>query len=264
MQEEVRKILKSKLFGSKIHYFPETGSTNDEAIHRAKAGGQEGEVFIADSQKTGRGRHGKTWDSPPGKNIYISFLLKPIFASDKAPLLTLVAGAAAFETVASLLPEAVRGDLTIKWPNDLYFRDKKLCGILTEVDLGAEDIRWVVTGIGLNLNCEPEDLGPQVQATAVSVRQAAGREQDRVQVTARLIEAMETRYLDFCQKGPGDILDFCNRHSCLLGKKVRTQIDGGEVVGTADLIDAQGRLSVKAEDGILHTVIGGDVTWELA
>lgn len=183
----------------RLHHFSTIDSTNAEAIRRAKTGGEEGEVFIADGQTNGRGRMGRKWDSPEGKNIYISFLLRPKLPPPKAPLLTLVAGEAVFETLSSLLPDPLKSQLRIKWPNDLYLQDKKVAGILTESGSTRGEIDWVVTGIGINVNADPSDFSPEVREIATSLRIVTGKENDRGKIISTLIETFERRYFRFCE-----------------------------------------------------------------
>jgi BirA family biotin operon repressor/biotin-[acetyl-CoA-carboxylase] ligase len=189
----------------RVHHFPVIDSTNAEAIRRAKTGGEEGEVFIADRQTDGRGRMGRKWDSPEGKNIYLSFLLKPKVPPSKAPLLTLVAGEAVFETLFPLLPDPLKSRFRIKWPNDLYLQDKKVAGILTEAGSSGGEIDWVVVGIGINVNADPSDFSPEVRKIATSLKIAIdslpvqGGLIDREKITSTLIETFEKRYFRFCK-----------------------------------------------------------------
>jgi len=188
-----------KIFGKKFHHYEVIDSTNAEALRRAKEGGEEGEVFIADRQTAGRGRMGRSWESPAGKNIYISFLLKPKLAPPKAPLLTLVAGEAVFETLFPLLPPPLKSRFRIKRPNDLYLKDKKVAGILTEAGSSRGEIDWVVVGIGINVNADPDDFSPEIQETATSLKIATGKEIDREPIISALVEAFEKRYFRFCE-----------------------------------------------------------------
>lgn len=188
-----------KIFGKKFHHYEAVDSTNAEALRRAKTGGEEGEIFIADRQTDGRGRMGRKWESPAGKNIYISFLLKPKLPPPKAPLLTLVAGEAVFETLSSLLPDPLKSQLKIKRPNDLYLQDKKVAGILTEAGSTKDKIDWVVAGIGINVNSDPSDFSSEVRKIATSLKIVTGKEVDRGKIISTLVEAFERRYLRFCE-----------------------------------------------------------------
>ena len=238
----------------KIHRFPVTTSTNDEAIRRAREGASEGEVFTADKQTAGRGRLGRLWESPAGKNVYASFLLRPPLSPAGAVILTLAGGIAALETLKKTAP-AVSEQLKIKWPNDVYLGEKKIAGVLTEMEAEGQKVRWVVCGIGMDLNSVPEDFSPEVRKIATSLRIAMARDFDRDLVTQTLIKSFERRYLEVLEKGPSSLLQFCSRHSYLNGKQVRA--DGIE--GTAVGLDPEGFLQVKTDAG-LRTVIAGDVS----
>lgn len=197
----------------KIHRFTLTTSTNDEAIRRANEGGEEGEVFIADRQTAGRGRMGRSWESPAGKNLYLSILLKPSLAPDKIPPITLVAGAAVRETLISLVPDKAGEQLKIKPPNDVYWDNKKIAGILAESAVKGGKVAWVVCGIGINLNADPSDFSPDVRQTATSFKIATERVADRDEVATRLIESFRKRYAEFCREGPAETVAYCDRYS---------------------------------------------------
>src|SRR6478736_6410742 len=109
-----------------------TASTNDDAKQAARDGAPSGSAFISDTQTGGRGRLGRSWHSPPGENLYASFVLRPSLSSSAAPLVTLAAGLAVADAIASLVPERSVG---LKWPNDVQIDDRKLAGILTEAQL---------------------------------------------------------------------------------------------------------------------------------
>lgn len=265
--QNVESRLKTKVF-RKIHYFQVTSSTNDEAIRRAKEGDPEGEIFIAEKQTSGRGRMGRNWESPEGKNLYISLLLRPRLSSSQANLLTLVAGAAIFDAVT---PFAPKNSLKIKWPNDLYLNDKKMAGILTESGSSSDQKSWVVCGIGINLNTDPADFPPEVRKSATSLKVAIGKEVNRTEMAVRLIEAFEQRYLRFCKtadEGTSELLRFVDQHSYLKGKRV--QWEGGVGVrhalprlkGIAIGLSPEGYLLIKTDSGETKPVFSGDVVLE--
>ncbi len=251
--------LKTKTFKS-VTFFEKTGSTNEEAIRRAQSGGKEGEIFIADQQTAGRGRLGRKWESPAGKNLYLSFLLKPTFSPSSAPWVTMIAGTAVYDALLPFLPPPLKEELKIKWPNDLYLQDKKIAGILTEMELDSDRIHWIVCGIGVDLNAEAKDFSPEVQKIAGSLKTATGQEIDREEAATRLIEAFEKRYFEFCEKGPGDLVSFCDRHSYLKGKKVTAEGPDGPFQGTVVGLDLDGFLLVRDKAGETVSIIAGDVT----
>ena len=246
----------------KIHRFPVTTSTNDEAIRRAKEGGEEGEIFVAEKQTAGRGRMGRNWESAEGKNLTISFLLRPKLSTARANLLTLVAGAALFDAIAPLAPKS---SLKIKWPNDLYLNDKKMAGVLTESESRGDQLQWVVCGIGIDLNTDPKDFSPEVRKIATSLKIATGKEVNRAEVTDRLIEAFEQRYLQFCKtadQGSTDLLRFVDQHSYLKGKRVSVEATKVGVKGVVLGLNPEGHLLLKTDSGEIKPIVSGDVLVE--
>src|SRR3990167_6680951 len=175
----------------KIHRFGELDSTSSEAIRMARAGEPEGAVIVADRQTAGRGREGRRWESPAGKNLYVSFLLRPtVTAKDAHEIRGEIA-----RVVKDLLKE--KGEFAIKPPNDILLDGKKVAGILCEMSSQGEKAGWVVVGIGLNVNAGPEDFSPEVRETATSLKVAFGTEFDREEMLCDLVAAMERWYENF-------------------------------------------------------------------
>src|SRR6266849_9712660 len=146
----LKRRLKGSLFGKRVHHFFKTDSTNRVAFELGHAGEPEGTVVLAEEQTAGRGRAGHTWHSERATGIYVTMLLRPNLAPVQAPLLTMMAGLSAHAAV-----EAVTGlAVDLKWPNDLMVRGKKVGGILTEMHAEPNQIRFVIVGIGLNVNQE--------------------------------------------------------------------------------------------------------------
>src|SRR5262249_17252708 len=111
-------------------WYPSLASTSDTAKELAESGSSEGTCVIADEQTAGRGRHGRSWYSPPGQALYLSLILKPNVEAEKLQLITLAAAVAATETAKQFTGDATA--LDIKWPNDVLVNSKKVCGILVE------------------------------------------------------------------------------------------------------------------------------------
>ena len=147
---EVKPVLSTKWMGKVIHHFHTADSTNSEAYQLALKGTREGEVVIAESQKKGRGRLGRTWYSPPSLNLYLSVILRPKIPPQQASLITLMAAVAtadAIQKFSGLLP-------LIKWPNDILMRGRKVAGLLNEIHSEMDRIHFVILGIGVNLNMD--------------------------------------------------------------------------------------------------------------
>ena len=128
----------------RIHFLPEVDSTNRLALQLAREGAAEGTVVFADCQTEGRGRLQRVWQSPPGCNLYVSFLLRPAIAPADAARITLMAGVAVAEMISFFCPEGVG----LKWPNDVLIRGRKVSGILTEMKMTGGALDAVVVGIG--------------------------------------------------------------------------------------------------------------------
>ncbi len=203
-----------------------TDSTNRVAMEMAESGAPHGTVVVADAQTAGRGRMGRRWLSPAGKNLYVSLLLRPSVPTVEAPTLALVAGVALADAV-----EAVGVPATLKWPNDLYCGGRKAAGILAEMASDPDGVRHVVIGVGLNVNVEEADFPPDLRGTATSLRICAGRAFRRVDLLARLLDAFGARYAEFLGGGFASLRDGWDRRDFLRGRRVLLRRQGGRGVG---------------------------------
>ena len=158
----IQRGLNTSVLGRTIEYYAQTGSTNDLARRHARAGHQEGLVILADEQTAGRGRMGRAWVAPPGSSLLLSLLLRPAWLPPANSFaLTMLAGVALCEAVEQVTPGAA-----LKWPNDLLLPIRgpagpalrKAAGILSELELDADRIAWVVIGLGVNVNWSPSGV----------------------------------------------------------------------------------------------------------
>lgn len=183
---------------NKIYRFKTVDSTNAEAIRRAKAGEPEGAVFVADRQTAGRGRLGRGWESPAGKNIYASFLLRPKVPPPDAVPMTQRVAEVVIETLTPLLPSPAGGrGVEIKLPNDILLNGKKVCGILCEMGSEEGKTQWVVCGIGINVNADREDFSSEIRETATSLKIEFGMEFDREEILEDVIQKIFEWYERF-------------------------------------------------------------------
>ena len=153
-------------WGYPRRWLAETASTNDVAREWALAGAPDGAFATAACQTRGRGRRERTWASPPGTGLYVSFVLRPDWPAEQAPNLAILAGMAAFHA----LEKAGVKDLRVKWPNDVLAAGKKICGVLVEPRLGAGRIEFAVVGIGINVGQAVGDFPPELRMPATSCR----------------------------------------------------------------------------------------------
>jgi BirA family transcriptional regulator, biotin operon repressor / biotin---[acetyl-CoA-carboxylase] ligase len=248
-------LLKGTIFSQEIHHYYKIGSTNSEAMEAAGAGAPEGSVFVAEEQTAGRGRGAHQWDSAPSAGIYCSVVLRPALLPAEALILSLAAGLAVHAAVqqvdSRMLPD-------LKWPNDLLIDGKKFCGILTEMNAEATRVRYLVVGIGINVN--QARFPAELQPIATSLRLASGTEWSRVDLCAALLKSLDREYRDLLLK-PGaheSILNrFQERSSSARGRQVRVEENGG-FEGVTEGLDLRGFLQVRTATGV-RTVLSGTV-----
>jgi BirA family biotin operon repressor/biotin-[acetyl-CoA-carboxylase] ligase len=234
-------------------WFAEVGSTNDVAATLADRGEAEGTVVIADAQSAGRGRHGRTWASPPGAGLYMSMIMRP--AAHAVSLLTIAAGVAladGIQAATGLQPQ-------LKWPNDVYMDGRKLAGILAEAGTSAAGVQHVVVGCGVNLM--PAAYPADVAARATSIESELGRPVDRGLLLVECLAALHVRYLEL-QSGARVpvIARWRERASSTFGRRVEWDVAGVTRHGVAVDVDETGALMVR--DGATRArVISGEVRW---
>jgi BirA family biotin operon repressor/biotin-[acetyl-CoA-carboxylase] ligase len=255
--DELRTLRKGKLIGRELLFFSEIDSTNREAWDRAEKGAREGTVIIADSQSHGKGRLGKAWESPPGSNLYLSIILRPRISPPAAPQITLLAGIAAARALSG-----VSGlECLIKWPNDIFFRGRKLAGILAEMEGKGSRVRFVILGVGVNVNWRREDFPAGIRETATSLGAETGMEISRVAVAAGLLHELEKEYSSFLREGfSARLREEWNRLSCVQGKGVTLILPEGKISGQALGLDSEGALLLLDEEGKTHHFIAGEVS----
>ena len=250
--------LTTTLLGSRgIEYHPVIDSTNLRAKQLIASGAPEGTLVIADRQTAGRGRFGRHWHSPAGKNIYISTILSPEPSVGAPPLVTLAAGLAVAETIR----RTTQIRPTIKWPNDLLISNHKVAGILAELVIGSEGDPFVVLGIGLNVNLEQADIPEDLKDRCGSLRLATGKTYDRKNILSVMLEKLEEKFFLLKSGRSDSILQDYRDHCGMIGSKI--SIDSGHRIVTALAVDIddQGRLVLEESDGSRRfSVAAGEVT----
>lgn len=242
------KGLETKFIGRRIYAFRTVGSTNDIACQLAGDGAPEGTIIVADTQTRGRGRRSRSWVSPPG-GIWASVILRPSFQPSQIVPLTLITALAVTLSIREAAPLPVK----IKWPNDVFIRDKKVAGILAEMPSSlVPRPSLVVVGIGINLNIPLSDL-PE---GATSVAEELGRKIDRDELLVKLANELERAYLTLARSGFEPLREKVKGYMLGLGQRVRIE-NVGE--GLAEDIDSLGRLVLKKDDGSRIKVVSGEI-----
>lgn len=242
--------------GGCIHFFSLLDSTNTTAYYLAQRGLPEGNIVIADAQSKGRGRLDRTWQSPPGRNLYLSIVLRPPIPVSHAPQITLMAGVA----VADLLSAYCPGKVVVKWPNDILINGKKICGILTEMKSSPTGVDFIILGIGININMTVEDFDPELRDTATSLRIETGAPTDRLAIAGKLFQLIEKWYGVFLLDGFKGIRDAFLSYANLEGKPIQVVFKNDVQTGVATGIDEDGSILLKDREGVLRRIMAGDVS----
>lgn len=239
----------------KIKYYEQLGSTNTTLSELATEGAEHGTVVVAGCQTEGKGRRGRLWESPAEDNIYMSILLRPDFATEKAPMVTLVMA----YSVAKVLQENEFVNVQIKWPNDLVLSGKKVCGILTEMYLQGTAIDYIVVGVGVNVNTSsfPQELVDK----ATSLFLECGNLLHKEQLIVDIVETFMEMYDGFAKEGSLKFLqDAYNAILVNKDREVRILEPENEYTAYAHGINGNGELVVQLEDGTEKNVYAGEVS----
>jgi BirA family biotin operon repressor/biotin-[acetyl-CoA-carboxylase] ligase len=231
-----------------VRRFASVDSTNRWLLDAAREGEAAGTVVVADHQDAGRGRRGRSWESAPGESLLVSVLLRPALAVARLHVVTMAAALA--------LAEAVRDQAgvvaTLKWPNDLLVDERKLAGLLAEADLEGGEVQALVVGAGCNL--AQRDFPPEIAGLATSCAIESGTVPDRDAVLESFLAGLGAR-LD---RLDAVVAEYRERLGTL-GRRVRVELDGDVIEGSADAIDDDGRLVVTPSGGAPVVVAAGDV-----
>ena len=251
---EIMWQLNTKIIGRKVFSYDTVDSTNSVAFSLAERGASCATVVFAEAQSKGRGRLGRSWVSPKSKGVYLSLVLRPQIPSDKAALITLLAAVSCCEAIRRVC--GLRAQ--IKWPNDILVNDKKVCGILTEIETQDSKIKFIILGIGINVNTP---IG-KLPAGASSLREEAGKGKarfSRLELARELLRRLDREYLSFKHKGSARIITQWKNLSALSGKRVKVSFAHRTIEGQAQDIDEQGALIVRLDNGLKQHVVAGDV-----
>ena len=259
-QEGLQKAIKTKWAGKPVYFFEKLDSTNIQAKHQAEKGAAHGTLIAADMQTAGKGRWGRGWDSPAGANVYFTLLLRPGFSPDKASMLTLVMAYAVVRGIEKTIGETMPGKPSgIKWPNDPIIRGKKICGILTELCMDGNAMKYVIIGCGINVG--KQEFAPELARKATSLEKELGRRIHREKLLADIMEAFEEEYESF--EGAGSLAFMRDKYHQLLvnlDREVCVLDPAGEYRGIARGINETGELLVELPDGGTRAIYAGEVS----
>ena len=252
------RLGQTKYIGRDIRVFQETTSTNDVIDKLARDGVPEGVVVFAESQIRGRGRLGRKWVSPAHKGLWFSALLRPELRPQAATQLTIAS--------ATALVRAIQGRTgsrpEIKWPNDILISGRKVAGILTEMHAELDAVKYVIVGIGVNVNLGEGDFPADLRRFATSLRIETGETLDRAELAAETLRQLDRDYARVCCGQFESVADEWEDLCHTIGRDVVILVGDRRLRGRAESLDADGALLLRTQHGHLERVIGGDVTVE--
>ena len=245
------------LVGGTLACLDTIDSTNTECKRRAMAGAPEGLVVLAEEQTGGRGRLGRSFQSPKGCGLYLSALLRPRLEPAAVTDFTAWVAVAVCDGIEAACGVRPR----IKWTNDIVMNGKKLCGILTELGLESESnaLEYLVPGIGINVNHRPEDFSEEVRPIATSLAQELGHPVRRSLLAAEVIRALDRMYARF----PDNKQEYLDKYrsDCLTpGTRVQLITPASRQEAYAVAVDDDFRLVVELADGTRKALSAGEVS----
>lgn len=235
-------------FGSRIIYEAASDSTMNVARRAAESGAAEGTVVVAEEQTAGRGRFGRAWISPAGKNLYLTLIARPPVnrlrvLSMAAPLAVCLSA----EEVAGVRP-------VIKWPNDILVAGRKLSGVLIESELSGDSVRFALVGVGINVNVDVSQFA-ELAAIATSLYES-GSEVSREHLLGAFLTHFETLY---SSEMPSLVAAWRDRLATL-GRTVTVALGSETHEGVAEDVDEMGNLILRLPDGTSMTFEAGEVS----
>jgi len=246
----LEEALQTDFIGRRLLYYTSTSSTMDVARNEADAGAIEGTVVLAEEQTAGRGRFGRAWVSPAGKNLYLTLILRPtIDRLRQLGIITPLAVCRAIEETTGLTPQ-------IKWPNDILLSGRKVAGILIETEFSGSDPRYALVGPGINVNFEIDPTS-EIASIATSIQQELGAEASRESLLASFLNHIEALYT---APDPRAVVEAWKSRLETLGRDITLTFRDEVIPGHAEDVDDAGNLVLKLADGSLRKFEAGEVS----
>lgn len=228
-------------------------STNEELVRRARVGGQP-QVLIAREQTAGKGRLGRSWVSTEGEGLYMSILIRPDIAVEKAPLLSLIMGLAA----ARAVKDVTGIEAKLKWPNDLVIDGKKVAGILAASEIKNGNLDFVVIGIGVNMF--QEQFPEEIAATATSLKLSGGTF-IREDLENSIVKSFNRYYDNFIhEESFRAFMDEYNSLTVNVDRRVKVIEPGNEYEAESMGVNEDGELIVRFDNGEIRSIRSGEVS----
>ena len=259
--DQIKKYLKSSIFGKYLYYLPEIESTNVYAQKLAREGAPEGTIVISDYQTEGKGRLDRVWESSKEANVLMSIVLRPRLNIEKVVRITL----ASSEIVVGALEQFLKKskikniEFTVKWPNDILVNGKKIAGILTESSLRDKNVVFVVVGIGLNVNQDISKLSADIMDVSTSLAAEAGKKFNREKIISEIITAYEKKYYLLERTNYDQVIQEWKDRCPHIGHEMEIEtyltLEKGKFVD----VNERGVLLYQIEDGKVKELVSGTI-----
>ncbi|WP_042223611.1 biotin--[acetyl-CoA-carboxylase] ligase [Oceanobacillus manasiensis] len=249
--------LNTSWMGKEIIHKPIVTSTQHVAHQAARENTPHGTVVIADEQSNGRGRMDRVWHSEKGKGIWMSIILRPELPPYIAPQLTLMTATA----IAEVLDQHDTLKPKIKWPNDILIQNKKVAGILTEMQAEQDRIQYVVVGIGLNVNQENTEIPDSIHYKATSLKMETEKEWPIVELVQQILEALEKEYNAFLENGFPSVKTKWENYGFRIGEKISLHSGNKQKNAIFTGIAEDGALLIEPTKGKTEKIYSAEIDW---
>jgi BirA family biotin operon repressor/biotin-[acetyl-CoA-carboxylase] ligase len=262
--DELQAQFNTAVLGKRLIVFNRITSTNDFLKRLARRGAEAGTLVLADQQTAGRGRLGRPWQSPPNVGLWLSFILRPELSLEFSGALPLAIAVVVAETLSAICSET----FAVKWPNDILWNQRKVCGILCETQISPDSISeerlnmldYVVAGIGINVNQQPKDFQNEWRRRATSMAMIVGRLFDRQSVLVALMRRLDKNLFGNLQNEAPALLSRWRSFCPELGKPVILMHAREMISGIFEDIGAGGEMILRTAEGLRRTFSAGEVS----
>jgi len=249
--------LKTKWLGQTIYHYEQTKSTQIDAHQFAKNSATHGTIVIADEQTKSKGRMARPWISKKGKGLWMSIILRPNILPYQAPQLTLLTAT----VLADVIDHLTNITPQIKWPNDVLINDKKVSGILTEMQAEQDIVKYIVVGIGINVNQDQTDFPKDIRHKTTSIGYETNKKINLLTFIQPLLETFERKYEAYLIDGFSNIKKEWESYGFKLGHQLEIRTNGKKWIGTFVGIAEDGALLAKDEQGQIQKIYSSEIKW---
>ena len=221
--KKIKEGISSVIIGQNIYWYPKLESTNDYAMEMAKKGAPEGTIIGADYQTAGKGRGGKSWFSPAGKNLLASVLLRPERNIEVSQKIVLAVADIIICSLSDYLEEREKKKLSfeVKWPNDILYDGKKIAGILAQSILQGKKIEALIVGIGININTAQDKFPKELRRKATSLSAVlGGKTVDINDIIIKLVNNFEKKYIKLERTNYEGVVETWKKNCHSLGSEI--------------------------------------------